>query len=58
MTRTRFILNSGLKFVFAALLAFSFFAAHPANVSAKTPKYGFIKILTNPGGLLLTIDGK
>lgn len=58
MTRTRFILNSSLKFVFATLLAFSFFAAHPASVSAKTPKYGIIKILTNPGGLLLTIDGK
>src|SRR6185369_17514658 len=49
-----------LKFAFVALLAFSFFAATPASVSAKTKKakYGTIKILTNPGGLLLTIDGK
>src|SRR5215216_2691953 len=55
--RTRFI---SLQFVFAALLAFSFFAVHPASVSAKTrkAKYGTIKILTTPGGLLLTIDGK
>jgi hypothetical protein len=49
-----------LKFAFAALLAFSFFAATSASVSAKPKKarYGTIKILTNPGGLLLTIDGK
>jgi hypothetical protein len=49
-----------LKFAFAALLAFSFFAANPSSVSAKPKKakYGTIKILTNPGGLLLTIDGK
>jgi hypothetical protein len=49
-----------LKFAFVALLAFSFFAVTPASVSAKTKKakYGTIKILTNPGGLLLTIDGK
>ena len=55
--RTKFI---SLQIVFAALLAFSFFAVHPASVSAKTKKakYGTIKILTNPGGLLLTIDGK
>ncbi len=56
MTRTTTI----LKFALAALLAFSFFAANPASVSAKAKKakYGTIKILTNPGGLLLTIDGK
>ena len=55
--RARFI---SLQFAFAALLVFSFFAAQPASVSAKTKKvkYGTIKILTNPGGLLLTIDGK
>src|SRR5215471_5711030 len=49
-----------LKFAFAALLAFCFFAVQPSSVSAKTKKanYGTIKILTNPGGLLLTIDGK
>ena len=51
--------KSSLKFAFAALLAFSFFAAHPASVFAKkTVKYGIIKILTNPGGLALTIDGQ
>jgi len=56
VTRSKFI----LKFAFAALLAFSFFAVQPASVSAKPKKakYGTIKILTNPGGLLLTIDAK
>lgn len=55
-----FILNGKMKFVFAALLALTFFAVHPIDVSAKPKKakYGTIKILTNPGGLLLTIDGK
>ena len=56
-----FSLPGILKFAFAALLAFTFLAAHPAfEVSAKTKraKYGTIKILTTPGGLLLMIDGK
>jgi hypothetical protein len=56
VTRSKFI----LKFACAALLVFGFFAAQPSNVfaKAKKAKYGTIKILTNPGGLLLTIDGK
>ena len=55
--RNRFI---SLQFVFAALLAFSFFAVHPASVSAKTKKakYATIKILSTPGNLALAIDGK
>src|SRR5215467_7437364 len=60
MSMHRFILGK-FKFAFAALLALTFFAAYPAaNVSAKSKKvkYGTIKILSNPGGLLLTIDGK
>lgn len=58
MFTQRFILS--IKFALAALLVFGFCAAQPANVSAKPKKakYGTIKILTNPGGLLLTIDGK
>jgi hypothetical protein len=54
----RFILS--LKFAFAVLLALAFFAVPASNVSAKLKraKYGTIKILTTPGGLLLTIDGK
>jgi hypothetical protein len=54
----KFILN--LKFAFAALLALTFFAVQESNVVAKTKKvkYGTIKILTTPGGLLVTIDGK
>ena len=49
-----------LKLVFAALLALFFAGAAPsANVLAKSKKanYGVIKIMTAPGGLLLTIDG-
>ena len=59
MSIRKFILGS--KFAFATLLALTFFVAHPAaNVSAKPKKakYGTIKILTAPGGLMLTIDGK
>ena len=58
MSTRRFILS--LKFAFAALLALTFYATQASNVSAKTKKvkYGTIKILTTPGGLMLTIDGK
>jgi hypothetical protein len=61
MSIRKFVLNSHLKFAFAALLALTFFAVHPvSDVSAKPrkAKYGTLKILTTPGGLLLTIDGK
>src|SRR2546423_9829461 len=57
----RFIRSSNFKSFFVALLAIVVFAVQPsANVSAKDKlaKYGTIKILTNPGGFLLTIDGK
>lgn len=56
---SRFILSR--KLAFAVLFALVFFASQPAGtVSAKPKKakFGTIKILTNPGGLLLTIDGK
>jgi len=49
------------RLVFLLLLTAAFFTfAASAEVSAKPKKakYGTIKILTNPGGLLLTIDGK
>ena len=49
-----------LKFAFIALFAFVLFAA-PSTTASATPKkakYATIKILTNPGGLLLMIDGK
>jgi hypothetical protein len=54
--KTRFV----FRLVFLLLLAMAFFAAGSTDVSAKPKKakYGTIKILTNPGGLLLTIDGK
>ena len=59
MSSRKFILGS--KLAFATLLALTFFVAHPsATVSAKPKKakFGTIKILTAPGGLMLTIDGK
>jgi len=58
VSKRRFILS--LKLAFVVLLALAFFAVPASNVSAKSKKvkYGTIKILTTPGGLLLTIDGK
>lgn len=48
------------NFGFLVLLAVTLVALPATEVSAKPKKakYGTIKILTNPGGLLLTIDGK
>ena len=57
----KFILSRSFKFAFAVLFAIALCAVSPAtNVSAKPKKakHGTIKIMTNPGGLLLTIDGK
>src|ERR1051325_8875151 len=49
-----------LKFGFVILFALVFFAVPATTASAKSKKatYGTIKILTNPAGLLLMIDGK
>ena len=60
MFTRRFILNSSLKVGLALLFAFVFVAAHTSTAFAKPKKAknGIIRILTNPGGLLLTIDGK
>ena len=55
MTRN---LRSNFKFVSVALLALLFVAVYPSTAFAKKAKQGVVKILTNPGGLLLTIDGK
>ncbi len=54
MSKRKFILCC------AILLAFVFLTVQTSTVSAKRKKAknGTIKILTNPGGLLLTIDGK
>ena len=55
----RFI-RSNFRFLFVVLLATVVFAVQPsANVFAKDKpaKYGTLRILTNPGGFLLTIDG-
>ncbi|HEU4767214.1 MAG TPA: hypothetical protein VFS77_07555 [Pyrinomonadaceae bacterium] len=41
------------------LLAFAFISSTDASAKpTKKAKYGTIKILTNPGGLLLTVDGQ
>lgn len=53
--------SKNYRFLFAVLLALVFAgASSTTDVFAKTKKvkYGTIKILTTPGGLLLTIDGK
>lgn len=49
-----------LKIGFIALFALVFFVAPATTTSAKSKKatYGTIKIMTNPAGLLLMIDGK
>jgi hypothetical protein len=59
MSRRKTILHS-LKFAFIALFAFVFFAVPATTASAKPKKakHATIKIQTNPGGLLLMIDGK
>jgi hypothetical protein len=59
MSQRKSILRN-LKFVFIAVFAVLFFAAPTTTASAKPKKakYATIKILTNPGGLLLMIDGK
>ncbi|HKG45706.1 MAG TPA: hypothetical protein VKB02_03200 [Pyrinomonadaceae bacterium] len=59
MSRSSSILRN-LKFAFIALFALLFFIAPATTASAKPKKakYATIKILTNPGGLFLMIDGK
>ena len=56
--RTSILRN--LKFAFIPLFALVFFVvpATTASAKAKKAKYATIKIQTNPGGLLLMIDGK
>lgn len=59
MSRSTSILRN-LKFAFVALFALAFFVVPATTTSAKSKKakYATIKILTNPGGLMLMIDGK
>ena len=59
--RTRNSIFNKFSFALALLLALPFVVASSStSVFAKTKKapYGVIKIMTNPGGLFLTIDGK
>lgn len=55
----KFILND-FKFASLFLLALLFVLAYPSTsvFANKKAKYGTIKIMSTPGGLLLTIDGK
>jgi hypothetical protein len=56
----RSLILRNLKFAFVALFALVFIAAPATTTSAKPKKakYATIKIQTNPGGLMLMIDGK
>src|SRR3954453_7499975 len=49
-----------LKFAFIALFALVFFVVPATTASAKLKKakYATLKIMTNPGGLMLMIDGQ
>ena len=58
---TRTSISNKFCFVLALVVALPFLiASSSTSVFAKSKKatYGVIKIMTNPGGLLLTIDGK
>jgi len=59
MSLSKSILRN-LKFAFVALFALVLFVAPATTASAnpKKAKYATIKIMTNPAGLLLMIDGK
>src|SRR6266496_3487214 len=65
MSKAKSDLNKFLKlvnFAFAIWLALTFCAVHPASTAyarkPKKAKYGTIKILTNPGGFPIAVDGK
>ena len=59
MNSTRFVSRS-FQFAFAALLGLSLLTicSQSAIAKSKTAKYGTIKILSYPGGLPITVDGK
>src|SRR5687767_8450184 len=59
--KSRFFSARNFKFallLLAALMFFGFASAADVSAKPKKAKYGTIKILTNPGGLLLVIDGQ
>lgn len=61
MMRSGFFSIRNFKFAFlllAALMVFGFASASDVSAKPKKAKYGTIKILTNPAGLLLVIDGQ
>ena len=57
--KPRFFSASRFMFLFLVVVTlFAFASAGEVSAKPKKAKYGTIKILTNPGGLLLTIDGQ
>jgi PEGA domain len=61
MLRSNFFSTATAKVGFATLLLVTLLAVHPSTAAyakPKTAKYGTIKILSTPGGLPITIDGK
>jgi hypothetical protein len=47
-----------LKFSFIALFALVFFTVPSVSAKSKKANYATLKIMTNPGGLMVMIDGK
>ena len=59
--KSRFFSGGNFKFALllaAAVMFFGFASANDVSAKPKKAKYGTIKILTNPGGLLVVIDGQ
>jgi len=61
MSKSNFVQNKYVKLAFVGLVALLFIMAQPssiANAKPKKAKYGTIKVLSTPGGLPISIDGK
>lgn len=61
MSNSKFVTLRHFKFVFAALLTFVFIGVQSlsvANAKPKKAKYGTIRVVSNPGGLPISVDGK
>ncbi len=61
MSMSKFVTSKYFKLAFAGLVALLFVVAQPssiANAKPKKAKYGTIKVLSTPGGLPISVDGK
>ena len=59
MSKSKFVTSKYSKVVFAALLAVAFIGLPSVvNAKPKKAKYGTIKVLSTPGGLPISVDGK